>query len=69
MSYTPHLEVILKELNIIILSFRMTRRYGPLRGPPVSSCGGLWPSAKAFSALWDKSSKKLKNPKKIFKKK
>ena len=22
-----------------------TRRYGPLRGPTSSSCGGLWPSA------------------------
>ena len=28
-----------------------TRRYGPLRGPTSSSCGGLWPSAEAFFAL------------------
>ena len=27
---------------------RKTRRYGPLRGPTSSSCGGLWPSAEAF---------------------
>ena len=25
-----------------------TRRYGPLRGPSSSSCGVLWPLAKAF---------------------
>ena len=30
---------------------RQTRRYGPLRGPTSSSCGGLWPLAKAFFAL------------------
>ena len=28
-----------------------TRRYGPLRGPTSSSCGGLRPSAEAFFAL------------------
>ena len=27
------------------------RRYGPLRGPTSSSCGGLRPSAEAFFAL------------------
>ena len=26
------------------LDFKFTRRYGPLRGPTSSSCGGLWPS-------------------------
>ena len=30
---------------------RETRRYGLLRGPTSSSCGGLWPSAEAFFAL------------------
>ena len=28
-----------------------TRRYGPLRGPTSSSCGGLRPLAEAFFAL------------------
>ena len=28
-----------------------TKRYGPLRGPTSSSCGGLRPSAEAFFAL------------------
>ena len=28
-----------------------TRRYGPLRGPTSSSCGGLRPPAEAFFAL------------------
>ena len=32
----------------------ITRRYGLLRGPTSSSCGGLWPSAEAFFALWAK---------------
>ena len=30
------------------LILRRTRRYGPLRGPTSSSCGGLWPLAEAF---------------------
>ena len=34
-----------------------TRRYGPLRGPTSSSCGGLQPSAEAFFAL--RAKKKL----------
>ena len=34
-----------------------TRRYGPLRGPTSSSCGGLRPSAEAFFAL--RAKKKL----------
>ena len=51
MKYTPRLEVILKKFNLIIPSFRMTRRYRPLRGPTSSSCGGLWPSTTAFLAL------------------
>ena len=33
---------------------KRTRRYGPLRGPTSSSCGGLRPSAEAFFALWAK---------------
>ena len=32
-------------------TFRITRRYGPLRGPTSSSCGGLRPLAEAFFAL------------------
>ena len=36
------------------LVFMKTRRYGPLRGPTSSSCGGLWPLAEAFFALWAK---------------
>ena len=31
-----------------------TRRYGPLRGPTSSSCGGLHPSSEAFFALLEK---------------
>ena len=31
-----------------------TRRYGPLLGPTSSSCGGLWPLAEVFLALWAK---------------
>ena len=27
---------------------KLTRSYGPLRGPTYSSCGGLWPLAEAF---------------------
>ena len=34
-----------------VLTFITTRRYGPLRGPTSSSCGGLRPSAEAFFAL------------------
>ena len=34
-----------------LLLFKGTRRYGLLRGPTSSSCGGLWPSAEAFFAL------------------
>ena len=34
--------------------FIKTRRYGPLRGPTSSSCGGLQPSAEALFALWAK---------------
>ena len=32
----------------------LTRRYGPLRGPTYSSCGGLWPSSAdvKFSGFW-----------------
>ena len=33
------------------LRLKETRRYGPLRGPTSSSCGGLQPSAEAFFAL------------------
>ena len=33
---------------------KTTRRYGPLRRPTSSSCGGLRPSAGAFLALWAK---------------
>ena len=33
------------------LYFIKTRRYGPLRGPTSSSCGGLRPMAEAFFAL------------------
>ena len=29
----------------------ITRRYGLLRGPSSSSCGGLWPLAKAFISI------------------
>ena len=32
-------------------AFINTRRYGPLRGPTSSSCGGLRPSSEAFFAL------------------
>ena len=35
----------------------LTRKYGPLRGPTSSSCGGLRPSAEAFFALWAKNKK------------
>ena len=34
-------------VNII----QVTKRYGPLRGPTSSSCGGLRPSAEACFAL------------------
>ena len=37
-------------------AFKLTRRYGPLRGPTSSSCGGLRPSAEAFFALQAKKS-------------
>ena len=30
--------------------FKFTKRYGPLCGPTSSSCGGLRPSAEAFSS-------------------
>ena len=50
MKYTTCLEVILKELNLSIPPFIMTRRYGPLSGPTSSSCGGLRPLAEAFFA-------------------
>jgi hypothetical protein len=36
---------------IAMTTFKGTRRYGPLRGPTSSSCGGLRPSAEAFFAL------------------
>ena len=39
----------------------MTRRYGLLRGPTSSSCGGLWPSAAAFYAVLDQSKKVQKS--------
>jgi hypothetical protein len=42
----------------------VTRRYGPLRGPTSSSCGGLQPLAEAFFALRQKTKKSIKNPKK-----
>ena len=29
-----------------------TKKYGPLRGPTFSSCGGLRPTATAFFAFW-----------------
>ena len=32
-----------------VLCFTNTRMTIPLRGPSSSSCGGLWPSADAFS--------------------
>ena len=48
MKYSPRLEVILKELNLSIPSFIMTRKYGPLRGPTSSSYGGLQPLAEAY---------------------
>ena len=35
----------------------MTRKYGPLRGPTFSSCGGLRPLDEAFFAL--RATKKL----------
>ena len=38
-------------LQNLICIFITTRRYGPLRGPTSSSCGGLRPSAEAFFAL------------------
>ena len=34
--------------------FKVTRRYGSLRGPTSSTCGGLRPSAEDFFALWAK---------------
>ena len=34
-----------------VSNFNNTRRYGPLRGPTSSSCGGLGPSAEAVFAL------------------
>ena len=33
------------------------RRYGPLREPTSSSCGGLGPLAEALFALWAKTSR------------
>ena len=33
------------------LFFLVIRRYGQLRGPTSSSCGGLWPLAEGFFAL------------------
>ena len=51
-KYTPHLEVILKELNLSIPSFRMTRRYGSLRGPTSSSCRGFWHLAEVIFLFW-----------------
>ena len=62
-----------------LLVLIMTRRYGPLRGPTFSSCGGLRPSDKAFFALRAKKkliktfssnlSKFERNPKKVKKSK
>ena len=34
------------------ISFKNTRRYGPLRGPTSSSFGGLRPSADLFMLFW-----------------
>ena len=33
---------------MIVLMITTTRRYGPLRGPTSSSCGGLRPSTEGF---------------------
>ena len=38
------------------LPFSITRRYGPLRGPTSSSCGGLRPSPEAFLPFGQKES-------------
>ena len=47
-----HHHSMILTLNIAFTSEIMnTRRYGPLRGPTSSSCGGLRPSAEAFFAL------------------
>ena len=42
------------EYNFNTQECERTKMYGPLCGPSSSSCGGLWPSAKAFVALWAK---------------
>ena len=36
-------------------TFTTSQIYDSLRGPTSSSCGGLWPSAKAFLATWVKT--------------
>ena len=38
----------------LFLQLMYTRRYGRLRGPTSSSCGGFWPSTEAFFALRSK---------------
>ena len=45
---------IMFNVSINFSDFNRTKRYGPLGGPTSSSCGGLWPLATAFFALWGK---------------
>ena len=47
-------EAVIQYSNCMFFPFNQTSRCGPLRGPSSSSCGGLWPSAEAFFALWAK---------------
>ena len=51
---TPGLLNTNKRSNLKECSITSTRRYGPLRGPTSSSCGGLRPSTEGFFLLQKK---------------
>ena len=53
-------EFIFNKIFSLVCSLNKTRRYGPLRGPTSTSCGGLWPSVEAFFALRAKNPGKKK---------